>query len=267
MVYPSSSFHVYYLFTIVNMSSQVYVNTSRKRKSPYSKSSRNAKKARTMPSSRPFMASSRSNSKFTAPPAPEQKWIGFNWGGTTAYVNNADTVTCFNPITQGNTSGTMVGRKCILKSLNFTFNIITPPLVAASFGVYKNLPVRVLFFYDKSNNGAAPAVTDLLVQQTTTSLRNLDNIDRFIMLYDKIFQTGQNSTITGSVTYNMVGGNLSETIKSYIKMSLPFDGPSTAGAVAGINSGAIFYLAIQDNAAVSSGTYITGSGRIRFTDA
>jgi len=225
------------------------------------------KKARYSAGRNRSMASSRSSSRFQRISTIEEKWIGFNWGGTTAYVNNSDALTLLNGIQQGTTNSSMIGKKCILKLLNFTYQVITPPLVSASLGTYKNIPVRVMFVYDKSNNGTTPAVTDILAAHSVNSLRNLDNTDRFVMLYDQIHETGINTAVTGSTTYTVCGGNLSTVVRKTIKMNLPLDGPSTVGGVAGINSGAIFYIAIQDNAAVSSGSYISGTGRIRFTDA
>jgi len=229
--------------------------------------SKSSKKARTASNRRSTMVGPRSNSKFLPTPTVEQKYYTFTWGGTTAYIGNTDTLTCVNTISAGTNVASMIGRKATLKSLQLNFQIITPPLVAASFGFYKNLPVRVIFFYDKNTDGARPTVLDYLTTHDTRSLRNLDNADRFISLYDKTFETGQNSMITGSTTYNMCGGVLSQTEKAFVKMNLPYDGPYTASPVTGINSGAIFYIAIQDNVPASSGTYITGTSRVRFTDA
>jgi len=155
-----------------------------------------------------------------------------------------------NGIQQGNTASTIVGRKAQLQSLLLNVTWIS---AADPAGV-----IRCLVVYDKSPGGTAPTVSDVLTASGTTQPLNLLNADRFIVLVDERMPVG---------SAGATGDNGSGSFNRFVKMNLPFVGPSTAGAIAGIETGAVYFVMIDDSVVAVTNHTFSFNSRIRYTDA
>ena len=106
---------------------------------------------------------------------PELKFLDTSYAASMA---TAGTVQALNLMGQGDTVSTRDGNSIKLQSITarLTFNI-------AAAG--SSQTVRCLFFYDTQNQGAAPAVTDVLVAADPDSLMNLTSYPgRFKIIRD-----------------------------------------------------------------------------------
>jgi hypothetical protein len=120
--------------------------------------------------------------------------------------------------------------------------------------------------YDRDPNGVATLVTDVLLVNAIDALTNLNNTDRYIIIFDRIHTLGAANAITGAATYSYTTGDAYAHAEQYKSINLPFEGPSTGGAVAGINTGAMYFFAVTDSPTLNNGVNIRYSSRIRYID-
>ena len=123
--------------------------------------------------------------------------------GLNLAITTAGTVTLINGIATGTDINNRVGRKVIMKSL--VFNVNNFP-VATTANALQGIMLRHMIVYDSQPNsaGTVPAVTDILETATTLSPLNLNNRDRFRVIYDKRSQIG---SFFINATPNLVGGS------------------------------------------------------------
>lgn len=157
-------------------------------------------------------------------------------------------VTLLNGIDDGVTSSTRVGRRVNLASLTYRF---MSSLAATSAGAS---PIRLLIVYDRQPNGATPAITDIVVVDTITTVMNLANSKRFKVLVDEYADLG-------------TSGPGSFTIEGYRKLNLDmeFNDNSTA-TITSIQSGAVFAIVWQNGNIITAAPTNALYTRIRFTD-
>lgn len=178
-----------------------------------------------------------------------------------------------NPITAGTGVTQMIGRKAVLKSLQFRISVhalmttLANLSLNASNGVSNGMgsTVRVMFVYDKDPNGALVALSEVLtsINNMTLAAANLSNTSRFTVLYDERNVIGPHNILTGNVTYSVVSGPSACDFSKYLKLNLDYEGPATIG-ITGINHGAIYYYVVSDqHVALSFDSFV----RIRFADA
>lgn len=162
-----------------------------------------------------------------------------------------------------------IGRKIILKSVFIRGYVATepgrsasPPLVSqgAQMG-------RVIVFMDAQPNGAAPAVTDLLVEANPSSQLNLNYRDRFKVLVDKEFVF---DPYILSVTASQAVCNTSKQIvpfKKYKKINMEtIFGATSTGSVGDITTGALYMFWIGTSIASATDINASVSCRVRYTD-
>jgi len=88
--------------------------------------------------------------------------------------------TLLNPLSQGASPDTRVGRKVNYTSMEFKWSAtLDPTSVGGS-------PIRSVVVYDKQANGAIPGPTDVFETDDFTSPLNLGNSERFVVLMDLI---------------------------------------------------------------------------------
>lgn len=150
--------------------------------------------------------------------------------------------TLCNQIQQGTDSNNRLGRRYTNTSFGYRITI-----AATTPGT------RVLVIWDKSPNGLAPVVNDILETDNFNSMMRLANADRFIVVSDKIYKAAIDGTPS-----NLIGN-------FYKKMALETVCNNTGAAVADISTGALWVLACNPApVAVSNFQIFT---RIRFRDA
>jgi len=178
----------------------------------------------------------------------------------TAVANYALTttgsVTLINGVATGTDFTNRIGRKVCWKSI-----LIQGVTVPEDGGVAGTLG-RIMLVYDSQPNGALPAVTDVLLTATSLAPLNLNNRDRFRVLWDKRVAMGYfDTTATQSVA-----DRTTIEVRKYRKCNLEtvFDG--TTAAIGDIQSGSIFMLTIS-NQPTGTGYNLSATLRLRFTDS
>lgn len=149
-----------------------------------------------------------------------------------------DTPISLGGLTQGTGRSERIGRKVLFKSCLVRFNINT----SATIGSY-----RFLIVYDKQTNGAVPAITDILVSTAALAPMNLNNADRFVILFDELI--------------NIQDINLNQR---YRKFNMERLHSGTTSAITDITSGSFLFLKAPIKAADAATMDYTI--RFRYTD-
>jgi len=158
------------------------------------------------------------------------------------------TITLLNPVAQGATEITRVGRKYQMTKISMNW---TAQLGAASTG---GCSLRFRVVYDKQTNGAAPTILQVFALDNFHSANNLANSDRFITLIDEItppIDADNNQQVSGRIT-KTIG---LETMCS-----------GTTGAVTSISSGSVYLFVSQSGGALASSPTLMAYVRTRFID-
>lgn len=176
----------------------------------------------------------------------------------TAIVSTTDMsagiiVPSLNLVPQGTTDKTRIGNKINVVNLNMNFHFSQDDQTTLFFG---NGPLRMIVYHDKQANGAAAVVTDILTTASILSFRNMDQVERFTILSDKLLNSPE-------VTANVAHTSNSVMYKRWAKkMNIPIHFSSTTGAITELKSSNIGVLLI---AAVST-TNWTANCRIKYLD-
>lgn len=175
---------------------------------------------------------------------PERKYIDTDISQT---IDSTGFVQCLVQLGQGDTAEQRTGNSIKLESLVFKG--------ALSFDTgttSNNTFFRLIVLIDTSHQGVAPAITDVLDSSSTTSLLNLNNRGRFVILYDKLF------------TLNDY--RLSRQFQYYKKLNLHVRYSGTTNTVASVGKNAIYMIGFST---IPGGLYppsIVVRPRIKFYD-
>jgi hypothetical protein len=165
-----------------------------------------------------------------------------------------------NLIAQGVTESTRVGRKAVLRSINWRWNI---KKAATTAGSSASETVRLVLYLDKQCNGAAAGVTDILESDDYQSFNNLANKGRFKILMDRHYtinaQAGGGDGTTEDYGAMEVNGSF------FKKCSIPIEFSSTTGAITEIRSNNLGVLILSKNG-TSTAPVFDSKMRLRFTD-
>lgn len=160
-----------------------------------------------------------------------------------------------NLVPQGTTDQTRIGNKISIRNINIHGYMSYDDQTTGAFGAGN---LRVILFVDKQCNGATALVTDILKSASIESFRNMDQVDRFTILKDIVFEGPQ-------LVANAL--HTSQTTKYWslsAKCDLPIHFSSTTGAITELRSNNIGMLYITDGAAVNPASL--GVARVKFTD-
>lgn len=161
-----------------------------------------------------------------------------------------------------------IGRKIFLRSLYVRGSVKIENSGVASAIVTPSQQARMIILLDKQPNGAAPAITDILVSAHPASQLNLNNRDRFNIIKDKCYTFGPYTvSTTATQSFAAVGGGIIYNVKMYKKLKCDMIFNATnGGTIADINSGALYMVWIGDQASSSSDINAILSTRVRFDD-
>lgn len=182
---------------------------------------------------------------------PEKKFIDVSSPSTpsTALPTFSSGV-LLNGLATGTSASDRIGRKIIMKSIFLRYAY---QLQSTTTG---GSPLRILVVYDKQANGAAPAITDILLTDNFSSNNNLSNRDRFVTLMDHmtdVVSVGNNYSVQG-------------TVSRALNLETVYNDLLTNGITA-IASGSIYCFIAQTGGALTAAPALTGRFRIRYTDA
>lgn len=176
-------------------------------------------------------------------------------------TNFTVTSTASSALLNGTAIGTdftdRIGRKIIMKSLYIRF------FLQPQDSVTQDNQTRILIVYDRQSNGAAPIITDVLKSSSPMAQVNLNNRDRFQILWDKCwFMGASNNTATQAVSPSPNGF----CGKKFKRLNHEVLYGGTTSAIASIQTGSIYIFALSDRAA-TDGALFSYSTRIRFADS
>lgn len=152
-----------------------------------------------------------------------------------------------NPCAQGTASSERVGRKILMKSVQWRGIFHTSNSEPAS-------QHRVVVIYDKQPNGALPSVSDVFSGGTFVSPMNLVYADRFVVVHDEITDSSQSSAL-----------NISD--KRFTKVNLEALYSGTGGTISANTSGSLL-MSVSNNAGTITGTVtaVDMYTRVRYID-
>lgn len=176
---------------------------------------------------------------------------------TTTIIPTTATITLLNGIATGTDYTNRIGRKITIKSILFRATVVP--------NTSSNTPAgdttRHMIIYDSQPNGAAPAIADILQNSSINDPLNLNNRDRFRVLFDQYVTMEAAQYAAGTLTAGSPGAR---QIKLYKKCNLEQIFNNTGSTVASIQTGAVYYVVISgfNNQSTSLWT-----SRIRFMDS
>lgn len=157
-------------------------------------------------------------------------------------------------IVQGTTQSNRDGRKCVIKSLGWHFDIFTEAVAGGTTDPPDPVKVRVILYLDKQCNGATAANTDLIIANTDTkTFNNLANSGRFRTLMDRTYVL--KSTAGGGLSTSnadFTGDAISDSF--YKKCNVPLEFSGTTGAITEIRSNNIGWMICQNLSATGGGS-------------
>lgn len=188
--------------------------------------------------------------KKTVSVEPEVKFIDI---AAAAQANG--TVYFKSSIAAGTGEQQRVGNKVTIVKINARCLMSS---VAPAAAPYLAVTYRWLIFVDKSPNGVAPLVTDLLETNTFESYLNMENMERFQILHDRFYDMNANDAATPSGETQQMA-----TFNKKVNILCHFSG--TAGNIASARTGQIFSLMMNSNAP-AAGSKFESNFRIKYTD-
>jgi len=183
----------------------------------------------------------------------EKKFWDTGWGPTT-FAGTWGVQATFLTIVQGTTETTRVGGKINITNVNFRGQILGLNDASGAPEV-----VRIVWLWDKQCNGAAPVALDVFQQDVMNAFLNMDNVDRFQVIKDKMYCID----ISAYDVASDLAFSHSKIFKLNLKCSVPIHYSSTTGAITEIKSNNLImmYCAVGNKAAWRCRT------RVKFTDA
>jgi len=160
-----------------------------------------------------------------------------------------------------------VGRKITIKSV-YLRGFIGVEKALQSSAAFANaaMHTRLIIFTDMQPNGAAPAMTDLLVTADSSSHLNINNRDRFKIHVDKEWVFDPYWYTTTATQAVASGGRQIWSIKKYKKLNQEVVFSTSTGAIADITTGALYMFWIGTAASGSTDANAVVSTRVRYTD-
>ncbi len=153
-----------------------------------------------------------------------------------------------------------IGRSYTIRSLQFRFHI-------TKISTFSRAVVRMLIIWDKQTNGESFTGDQLIVDgllstnRTYSQYRNLENISRFEILWDKTWVLNATTRTTGGTP---ASNSISDSYYKKIAMRVEMKDTSGAATVTDVNDNSIVVMLCGDQSDNSALT-LTGTFRIRFT--
>lgn len=164
-------------------------------------------------------------------------------------------------IAQGTTESERIGRKLIVKSIGWRFEVRLPQ---TSDENDTSETVRVILFLDKQTNGATATVAGILETADYQSFNNLANKSRFRTLMDRTYDLNAHAGSGRGSTDTKQFGEFIIHDAFFRKVNIPieYDNSFTTGVITSVRTNNIGVLTIS-----KSGLAVFNSKmRIRFSD-
>lgn len=174
-------------------------------------------------------------------------------------LSTTGSITLIATIAQGASVNQRIGKKAILKSMQFRGSMTNG---TTAF----NNDVAFLIVYDKRPTGALPAITDILVSANSISMNNDANSGRFRIL--KRVDQMLIGPLSGVIATSQLTDCSALGVDFYLKLrGLPivFKAAGT-GAIGDIEEGAVYLVTVGDHATGTAAANLIGGFRTRFVD-
>lgn len=185
--------------------------------------------------------------------AQESKWFDLTWTAPAAGL-----VTVINAVPQGDDSITRDGRRIVVKSVQLRYGLFGSAVPTGY------VSPRVVIVHDLAPNALIPAATDIFTSSDGLAYNNLNNRERFRIIYD--FTFGQKKGSDGFAAGSGAGAFLvafNDVVYKKCEISTIFNDVA-GGTIGSITTGAIYVVTLF---AGGSTTGSTLRSRIRFSDA
>lgn len=184
-------------------------------------------------------------SKFSYPMKrmAQTKETGYVDTAVTGAMDTTGTIALINTVSQGTSVQQRVGKKVSLRGLQIRGNMVNSGAAAVANDV------AYMIVYDKRPSGALPSISDILVSANANSMNNDNNAGRFKILkrVDAVL-LGRTDAIANVQDTSMLGEDCYLDLKG-----IPTTYKSaTTGAIADIEEGALYYVCVGVNTAVST---------------
>lgn len=230
------------------------VNMSTKRKRKGSSAGRSAKRFR--------KGFDRTAGQYKGGSAGELKWIDVDLADSTLAAGGVFLPTNGDLplIAAGTGESQRVGRKVWIKKILMKYSLILAATAGATINPAQDR-VRVILYHDKQCNGAIPAAAIILQTVTVNGFRNMENIGRFNILYDKIHV--MNCVAAAGDGAANDSAPMARQGKFYKNCNIPIEYSGTAGTIGEIRSNNLCLLVVANNA---EATAIEATIRLRYLD-
>lgn len=199
----------------------------------------------------------------------ERKYMEINIGDTVAPTGGVYLTSLGSLVSQGTGECQRIGRKFTIRSVSLTGEIKMPnkPNTLVGNADYQFDNVRVMVVQDKQANGTVPNLNDIFSVNAGVggagsvdlrAFRTMDNIQRFRILHDKIYNVANMVFTNGTGTAAQSCVNFKVYKKCYIPMEMSDTSASTANA----RSNNIHVYAVSTNGYAG----VNFIARIRFSD-
>lgn len=196
----------------------------------------------------------------------EKKYCDVQTSSYGSFNQSDPSATVLTVVSPGTDNVNRIGRVILQKSVYINYNIFTPharALAAPANDLYEEC-VRIIVFIDHQSNGSIPVLSQLLQNHLSiVSPLNLDNRDRFKVLYDKRYQGGP--TVNNANGPYQVGPPVYGVDSKYITLNQPviYNGTSSLN----IEGGAVYAFVLTSlNPATKQQAIVNWYSRVRFTD-
>lgn len=183
------------------------------------------------------------------------------WFDTAVSVATPGLVTPVNLVPQGDDVIARDGRKILMKSLWMRITGLSQAV-----GTNPICP-RVALVYDKNPNGVLPVITDIFTSTSSTAFKNMNNQERFVILYDNTAGLGD---AMADVHIEIAGNTGSTPYSQYhVNKYVPLNhtavyGPTGSGTIVGSQTGGLYIVALGES---STAVGVAGNFRLRFLDS
>lgn len=175
----------------------------------------------------------------------------------TAISQVADTtgfVSCLNLLAVGDDNTSRDGRQVTVKSIQLRLSA-NPEVAAMSTQMF-----RCMIVWDNAvNSGTIATIAMILSASTAAAFPNIDNAQRFTILWDTTYFGGRGDTAATLSASDRIGNKFI----CYKKINQITQYSGTTGAIGSIQNGGLLLVTIGTEA---SGYTLVGNARLRFTD-
>lgn len=228
------------------------------------------KRVRITPAQRGYVRNTGLYGRFNAKRAIQQLQPELKWFETAVGIGNIPVATgtiigTVNNIPEGNGPNQRIGRKITIKKIHFR------ALIRGAQTILLSQRLRVICYLDKQCNGAEASPLEIMKTNNTgtdyivvDSFRNLENISRFQILFDKTYTLTPPTNLTATTVVNP-GKHI--YFNRNVNIPIEFDTTANDGSLTTIRSNNIGFLYIPDSNTVDSFDVHTGLCRIRYSDS